>query len=72
MYLRTKTFTVLLKLSYGGLNLEGLTTNTSFLVRLQDVYELDISHIAGGKIGERESAARLTAQVKNYVVILTL
>ena len=63
---------MLLKLSYGGLNLEGLTTNTSFLVRLQDVYELDISHIAGGKIGERESAARLTAQVKNYVVILTL
>ena len=60
---------MLLKLSYGGLNLEGLTTNTSFLVRLQDVYELDISHIAGGKIGERESAARLTAQVKSYVVI---
>ena len=55
---------VLLKLSYGGLNLEGLTTNTSLLVRLQDVYELDISHIAGGKIGERESAARLTAQVR--------
>ena len=27
------------------------------------MYELDISHIAGGKIGGRQSAAKLSAQV---------
>ena len=27
------------------------------------MYELDISHIAGGKIGRRQSAAKLSAQV---------
>ena len=32
------------------------------LIRLQDVYELDIADIAGGKIGGASSAARLSAQ----------
>ena len=32
------------------------------LIRLQDVYELDIAEIAGGKIGQSRSAARLSAQ----------
>ena len=32
------------------------------------MYELDISHIAGGKIGERQSAAKLSAQVTGYRV----
>jgi len=32
------------------------------LIRLQDVYELDISQIAGGVIGHRQSAAKLSAQ----------
>ena len=32
------------------------------LIRLQDVYELDIAEIAGGKIGQSSSAARLSAK----------
>ena len=32
------------------------------LIRLQDVYELDIADIAGGKIGDIKSAAKLSAQ----------
>jgi len=32
------------------------------LIRLQDVYELDISNLADGKIGPRETAAKLSAQ----------
>ena len=32
------------------------------LIRLQDVYELDIADIAAGKIGDIKSAAKLSAQ----------
>ena len=32
------------------------------LIRLQDVYELNIADVAGGKLGLMESAARLSAQ----------
>ena len=32
------------------------------LIRLQDVYELDIAEVAGGKIGQTESGARLSAK----------
>ena len=32
------------------------------LIRLQDVYELDIADIASGKIGDIKSAAKLSAQ----------
>ena len=32
------------------------------LIRLQDVYELDIAEVAGGKIGYTESGARLSAK----------
>ena len=32
------------------------------IIRLQDVYELDIAEIAGGKIGEIRSGAKLSAQ----------
>ena len=35
------------------------------IFRLQDIYELDISQIAAGKIGRKQSAARLSAQVKS-------
>ena len=32
------------------------------LIRLQDVYELDIAEVAGGKIGHTESGAKLSAK----------
>ena len=30
----------------------------------QDVYELDISELAQGRVGRRDTAAKLTAQVR--------
>ncbi|XP_023346532.1 prolyl 4-hydroxylase subunit alpha-2 [Eurytemora carolleeae] len=32
------------------------------LIRLQDVYELEISHLVRGRIGDRDTTAKLTAQ----------
>ena len=39
------------------------TYHVQALIRLQDVYELDISRLAEGKIGPRDTAAKLSAQV---------
>ena len=46
---------------------EDLHGSAQALIRLQDVYELDINSLAHGTVGNKKTGARLSAQVKKKI-----